>query len=443
MPGIHNGIGTTFRSTAFGGGGGANNDFVIEVDTTQAGSASDTIILPLQSLGTYSGTIDWGDSSSDDLTYANRQHTYAAGGTYTITISGTDLIGWGGAHTDRRKLIDISNWGFFTLSAYNAFQSHSNLDISATDAPNITATNLSNCFFSCPSLTTPDFSNWDVSGVTNMRQMFYGCQSFNGNIDNWDVSSVTTMSDGSNGMLANCYVFNRDISGWNVSSNTIFGGMFRNARAFNQNVGNWNVSGSNNFRDMFHGARAFDNGGSDDIDSWDVAGTTNFSDMFREALAFNRYIGSWDMSSATSLYQMFTLCTAFNKDISSWDVSNVSNMRDVFYGCTVFNQPIGSWNTSSVTNMRQMFFDADSFDQDISGWDINQVTDFNSFMQNAPGLSTANYDALLIAWDAQGAMSYSGTVNFGGSKYTAGGAAEAARTSLISKWGGITDGGAA
>jgi hypothetical protein len=40
-------------------------------------------------------------------------------------------------------------------------------------------------------------------------------------------------------------------------------------------------------------------------------------------------------------------------------------------------------------------------------------------------------------------MSYSGTVNFGGSQYTSGGAAEAARTSLISKWGGIIDGGAA
>lgn len=434
----------TMRGTSSGGGPAPSNpDFVIEVDTTQAGSASDTIILPLQSGGTYSGTIDWGDSSSDDLTYANRQHTYAAGGTYTITISGTDLIGWGGVHTDRRKLIDISNWGFFTLSAYNAFQSHSNLDISATDAPNITTTNLSNCFFSCTSLTTPDFSNWDVSGVTNMRQMFYGCQSFNGNIDNWDVSNVTSMSDGSNGMFANCYVFNRDIGGWNVSSNTVFGGMFRNARAFNQNIGNWDVSGSNNFGSMFHGARAFDNGGSDDIDSWDVAGTTNFFAMFREDYAFNRYIGSWDMSSATSIYQMFTLCIAFNKDISSWNVSNVSNMRDVFYGCTVFNQPIGSWNTSNVTNMTQMLYNADAFDQDISSWDINQVTAFNSFMQNATGLSTANYDALLIAWDAQGAMSFSGTVNFGASKYTAGGAAEAARTSLISKWGGITDGGAA
>jgi hypothetical protein len=51
---------------------------------------------------------------------------------------------------------------------------------------------------------------------------------------------------------------------------------------------------------------------------------------------------------------------------------------------------------------------------------------------------------LLIAWDAQGAMSYSRYCDISaGSKYTAGGAAEAARTSFISKWGGITDGGPA
>ena len=58
-------------------------------------------------------------------------------------------------------------------------------------------------------------------------------------------------------------------------------------------------------------------------------------------------------------------------------------------------------------------------------------------------LSTPNYDALLIGWDAQGAMSFSGIVRFGSSQYTPGGAAEAARTSLIAKWGGINDGGPA
>ena len=89
------------------------------------------------------------------------------------------------------------------------------------------------------------------------------------------------------------------------------------------------------------------------------------------------------------------------------------------------------------------FYKANSFDQDISSWDINQVSNFNDFLRDSTGLSTANYDALLIAWDAQGAMSFSGTVNFGGSKYTAGGAAATARASLVTKWGAILDGGTA
>jgi hypothetical protein len=107
-----------------------------------------------------------------------------------------------------------------------------------------------------------------------------------------------------------------------------------------------------------------------------------------------------------------------------------------------FDQNIGNWNVSNVTNMNSMFSNASSFNQDIGSWDINQVTNFTNFMVGVT-LSTVNYDALLIDWDAQGAMSYSGTVNFGGSQYTSGGAADAARTSLIAKWGGITDGGAA
>jgi hypothetical protein len=61
-------------------GGGVNPNFVSTWDTTQAGSASDTVVLPLLSGGTYSGTIDWGDGNSDNLSYANRSHTYASGG---------------------------------------------------------------------------------------------------------------------------------------------------------------------------------------------------------------------------------------------------------------------------------------------------------------------------------------------------------------------------
>ena len=164
---------------AFRGGGGAatNPDFISEWDTTQAGSASDTVVLPLLSGGTYSGTIDWGDGNTSALSYANRSHTYASGGTYTITISGTDIQGWqfnnGG---DRRKITDVSNFGNLTLTTDSAFKGCSNLDVSATDAPTISSTTAtSNLFRDCASLTTADFSNWDVSSCNDFRSCFYNC----------------------------------------------------------------------------------------------------------------------------------------------------------------------------------------------------------------------------------------------------------------------------
>jgi surface protein len=398
-------------------GGGVNPNFVSTWDTTQAGSASDTVVLPLLSGGTYSGTIDWGDGSTSALSYANRTHVYASSGIYNVTISGT-IEGFGFyVSGDRRKITDISNWGTLTITnGDSAFESCTNLDITATDAPTFTTTNLRDFFKGCTSLTTPDFSNWDTSGITSMETMFEGCSNFNGNITTWDVSNVVDFCrpDGTSGFLNNCYLFDQDIGGWNITSATQLGSFFKSCRVFNQDISNWNVSG-----------------------------ITIMVGTFRDARLFNQDISSWDVSSVTSMSSMFREAYDFNQDISGWNTSSVTSMSGMFRSASDFNQPIGTWNTSLVTNMSEMLFDADGFSQNIGNWDVNQVTNLSNFMQLATGLSTANYDALLIAWDAQGAMSYSGTVNFGGSKYTSGGAAEAARTSLISKWGGITDGGPA
>ena len=38
-----------------------------------------------------------------------------------------------------------------------------------------------------------DISSWDVSNVTNMKEMFSGAASFNQDIGSWDVSAVTDM----------------------------------------------------------------------------------------------------------------------------------------------------------------------------------------------------------------------------------------------------------
>jgi surface protein len=154
--------------------------------------------------------------------------------------------------------------------------------------------------------------------------------------------------------------------------------------------------------------------------------------------------------TSTSLSSYFRDCSNFNGAIGNWDVSNVTNIPAILFNATSFNQDISTWNTSSVTSMINTLNNADAFNQDISNWDISQVSSFVNFMINATGLSTTNYDLLLVGWEANLQSAYPSGVGypftisipFGGSKYTLLSAAATARASLISVFGWtITDGG--
>jgi len=153
------------------------------------------------------------------------------------------------------------------------------------------------------------------------------------------------------------------------------------------------------------------------------------SSVFRGATSFNQSIHSWDVSNVTTMFMMFIEAAAFNQNIGSWDVSNVTDMYYMFYQATVFNQDISSWNTSSVTTMEGMFQHATTFNQNIGTWSVSNVTNMTG-MFNGVTLSTANYDALLVGWDA---LELQDNVTFdgGNSIYTLGSAAEAARANII------------
>ncbi|WP_086268773.1 BspA family leucine-rich repeat surface protein [Campylobacter sp. P0103] len=120
-----------------------------------------------------------------------------------------------------------------------------------------------------------DFSgieDWDVSHVTNMRNMFRGIKNFNSDISNWDVSNVTNMSF----MFAGAVNFNSDISSWEVSNVTNMGYMFSSAISFNQPLNNWDVSNVTDMSYMFAGATSF----NQSLDNWNVSNVKNMNNMF-------------------------------------------------------------------------------------------------------------------------------------------------------------------
>ena len=319
---------------------------------------------------------------------------------------------------DTSNVTDMSSM-FEGASAFNQ-------EISGWDTSNVTSMTL---MFTRASSFNQDISGWDTSKVTDMEGMFSGAQSFNQNIGGWITSNVTNMRF----MFYDAITFNQDISGWDTSNVTSMTSMFDGASVFNQDIGDWETGNVIDMGRMFVNANIF----NQDISSWDTSNVTNMSQMFSNANAFNQPIGTWNTGSVTNMEYMFNSADAFNQPIGGWNTSNVTNIYGMFRGAESFNQDIGGWDTSNVTWMAYMFEGAIAFNQNLGGWDVSSLTWAEEMFFDVT-LSTANYDALLIGWDAQDLQPdviFSG----GNSTYCDG---ENARQNMIDLDGWtITDGG--
>lgn len=94
-----------------------------------------------------------------------------------------------------------------------------------------------------------DVSEWDVSKVTNMKGMFWGCKKFNCDISKWDVSNVTDMSK----MFCNAESFNQSLDAWKdkIAKVTNMECMFMGANSLDQNLSSWNILSNVKHEHMF------------------------------------------------------------------------------------------------------------------------------------------------------------------------------------------------
>ena len=286
------------KGTPIGNFASALDDFVITVKTDNPGTSTSTqFTIPTTGTG-YNYNVDCDNDGVNEATAQTGNYTcsYATAGTYTIRIKDNSgaLTGFpriyfnnGG---DSQKLLTIVQWGKGKwTSMASAFFGCANMTMTATDAP-------------------------DLSGVTNMSNMFRDASVFNGNIGNWNTGNVTNM-----------------------------GSLFNGAKDFNQDIG-----------------------------VWDTANVTDMSNMF-QASDFNQDIGDWDTANVTTMSNMFHVNHAFNQDISGWNTSKVTNMNGMFRYAAAFEQNLGSWDVTAVTDATSMFYgmtlSTTNYDALLQGWD--------------------------------------------------------------------------
>jgi surface protein len=257
-----------------------------------------TVFLPFIETGFYDGVIYWGDGTTSISSYANRSHTYAAEGEYTIIIKGD--FTWGNFIYDypigNYQLSSITKFGGLKLdnNGYN-FYACFNLDLTnVSDILDLKGiTNMTNMFNAYSKATINNIELWDTSSVTDMSSMFENATLFNQDIGNWDVVHVTTMA----GMFASAAVFNQDISGWNVSSVLNMYDMFLYATEFNQPIGSWDVSNCQNMGLMFYGATAF----NQPLGNWDIGNVTYMNGFMGQKTSI-----TFSASNLDSIYSGWT-----------------------------------------------------------------------------------------------------------------------------------------
>ncbi|MEQ8573874.1 MAG: BspA family leucine-rich repeat surface protein, partial [Fulvivirga sp.] len=339
----------TYTVTAFDG---TEQEWIVEVlnrpfvTTWEVTSDDETISIPTPSTA-FDFQYRW---IEEDIVVEEGFHTGGAGDFSTTFpeagIYQLEILGHFGHFVNYTKesLLDVNQWGDIVWgNMESSFEDWPGEEFSATDAP-------------------------DLSGVNNMRNMFFGASNFNSPLNHWDVSNVTMM------------------------------------------------------RNLFSGASSF----NQDLDNWDVSKVFDFESVFRDATAFNGNVTNWEVNEATTMFLMFSGAENFNQDISDWQPVKVVEMRDMFAFTQAFNQNISQWNVQTVQNMGRMFFDAKGFDQDLSNWNVTGVVNM-AFMFEASGLSPQNYDKTLIGWSEKEVQD---GVTFGAQGITFCKAAEA-RQSLI------------
>lgn len=218
------------------------------------------------------------------------------------------------------------------------------------------------CQNSAPSV---DWSQYDTSNVTDMANMFSGCDTSNmTNLSYFDTSSAISMHNMFNDISVNGCINEYDQqTGDLISSYLPF------------DLSQFDTSNVTDMGSMFNYCQYLT---YLDVSSFNTSNVTDMSNMFNTCSHLTYLdVSSFNTYNVTNMYAMFNNCSRLTQlDVSSFDTSNVTNMGSMFQYCQSLTYlDLSSFNTYNVTDMNSMFYDNPYLTYiNVSSFDTSNVT---------------------------------------------------------------------
>lgn len=331
---------------------------------------------------------------------------------------------------DMNKLARIESWGTNKWQSFRQmfrdYTLNPNIILQADDLPRlegIAVDGLKEMFMGAD--VTVDFSEWDLSSVSDMSYIFKGATVDILNISNWPTSNminlsgifsqalikssnesnlfVTSSATNMNEMFAQVEglehlnlvsldtsnvesmkkmfyqtSFDQNISGWNVFRVRDMREMFKDS-SFNRNIGGWNTSSLSRADGMFQGNTEFDQ----DLQDWNMTNVISLSRMFKDAINFNGNVSTWNTSNVQDMSETFSGAERFNSSLNGWTTSSTYYVSGMFKNAINFNQSVSHFDDRNFRAGSSMFEGAESFNQSLASWDLNDLFVGNSMFENA------------------------------------------------------------
>ena len=222
----------------------------------------------------------------------------------TVAIINKDL----GKGTIVHIVFDKSFSTFTPTSLWNFFRDLTKLEtITGLEYLNTEkATDMSNMFYRCSSLTSLDVTHFNTANVTDMSNMFYSCSSLTSlDVSHFNTEKVTSMYS----MFSYCSsLTSLDVTHFNTANVTDMSYMFSGcSKLTSLDVTNFNTMNVTNMESMFYNCSALT---SLDVTKFNTEKVTNMGRMF------------YKCSKLTSL------------DVTNFNTENVTNMSFMFSGCS-------------------------------------------------------------------------------------------------------------